>query len=87
LLAAETRMQIFSMCLEWQALDAEGNFAYQETPALLDAVRGDSVLYAEALSVFYKTNSFVLHAGNNWSLEHMPIEIVRTIRKMDIIVE
>jgi len=77
---------IFAPCLEFATYDTHGQFVKQETPALLAALRGDCVMYREALELFRKqNNTFVLHKGNDWSIDQIPQHLLCDVRKVEII--
>lgn len=62
-LAPELRMMIFDLALvgSWNG----------QIPALLKALRGDELMYKEAIEAFGRTNTFVLSKSNNSSFLRM----------------
>lgn len=64
----------FSNVLSWNG----------ETPALIVALRGDQELYREVLELFYRSNTFTLHRGNEWKTRDMSNAALRSIRALKV---
>lgn len=71
---AEIRNLIFSNAIEWNG----------KTPNVVAAVRGDPVLYAEALGVLHRQSTFKLHAANRLSRSVMSPKAYQSVRKLEI---
>lgn len=56
-------------------------------PNIIKVLRGDAVLYHEALSIFYENSAFIFRTENVWSFGDMTNEAVRTITRAEIIIE
>jgi hypothetical protein len=54
------------------------------TPPLLVALRPDAQLYTEAVSFFYKHNTFKLHRGNDWTTGSMSPSALQTILRLRV---
>jgi hypothetical protein len=52
--------------------------------AFIVALRGDKDLYNQVLELFYKNNTYVLHAPNEWSFANRENEAIETVRKLKI---
>jgi hypothetical protein len=65
---------IMSMAITWDG----------KTPALLAAVRGDPLLYREALSTLPKVATFQLHKANEINRKVMSKAAFRSIEKLEI---
>ncbi|KAH7417398.1 hypothetical protein BKA64DRAFT_702167 [Cadophora sp. MPI-SDFR-AT-0126] len=77
-LPPELRLVLFQpLCANWDG----------KVPEIIKALRGDRKLYHEALEEFYRSNTFVFHRGNGWSLADMKIAAVKSIRRARIVVE
>jgi hypothetical protein len=70
----EVRVMIMSMAITWDG----------KTPALLAAVRGDPLLYREALSTLPKVATFQLHKANEINRKVMSKAAFRSIEKLEI---
>lgn len=53
-------------------------------PNVIKALRPDETLYHEALSVFYRENTYTFHSLNNWSFGDMAPRAVHTITRAEI---
>jgi uncharacterized protein YjbI with pentapeptide repeats len=73
----EIRAMIFRYCTPWSSM-------MRKTPYVLDAIRGDSELYQEALRAFYKQNWFLLDFKNFSRTELMPKNVAENINKLCI---
>jgi hypothetical protein len=72
----EIRQMIFREAFPWN----------RKTPALLKALRGDKVLYNEALHLF-QLNSYNLSYKNGWSFGDsaaMKTKTIKTVRSLHI---
>ncbi|KAF4635129.1 hypothetical protein G7Y89_g2960 [Cudoniella acicularis] len=72
----EIRLMVFRACLE--------NTFHGKIPELIKALRGDPNLYAEAMTVFYKTNTFSLRKQNDWSFGDMEDAAIKTIKSLRV---
>ena len=70
----EVRIMIILKVIMWKGT----------TPPLIAALRGDPVLYREALDVLHKTSTFRLHWKNEVPREIMGRTAFQSIRKLDI---
>jgi hypothetical protein len=70
----EVRVMIMSNAIRWNG----------KTPALLAAVRGDPVLYREALSTLPKVATFQLHQANEVNRKVMSQLAFQSIEKLEI---
>jgi hypothetical protein len=70
----EIRAMVFSEVIEWKG----------KTPALIAALRGDPILYREALGVFRKTCTFTLHWDNEVTRKKMSQAAFQSIEKIRI---
>jgi hypothetical protein len=73
----EIRQMIFRETLPWNG----------KTPALLKALRGDKVLYQEALHLFFQLNSYNLSCENGWSFGYgtaMKTKTIKTVRSLNV---
>ncbi|KAH7364111.1 hypothetical protein BKA65DRAFT_129843 [Rhexocercosporidium sp. MPI-PUGE-AT-0058] len=74
----ELRLMILKpLCTTWDG----------QIPNAIKALRGDWLLYHEALEEFYRSNVYVFHKGNRWSFGDMTKEAVKSIRRARILVE
>jgi hypothetical protein len=74
----EVRDQIFRpICIEWAG----------KMPNLIKALRPDKKLYHEALDIFLKNNTYILHYGNRWTFGDMTKSAVQRFTKIKIVVE
>lgn len=71
-LPAKIRDMIFEKCLGWEG----------KTPALLAALRGKKQLYAEALDIFRKSNTFWLRKASVKDFGKMSQKAVDGIQKL-----
>lgn len=77
-LPPEIREKIFGPCLDvWIG----------ETPELLKALRPEPILYNQALDLFYRQNTFVLGKRNAWSMEGMSEETIKSLEKIELLLE
>jgi hypothetical protein len=81
-LAAETRLQIFGSLPSLVSEPWDGKM-----PAIIKALRADSELQQEAMSVFAKHQVYVLHVGNSWSFQDMLSTAMLTIKNVRIVIE
>ncbi|CZR51027.1 uncharacterized protein PAC_00902 [Phialocephala subalpina] len=78
LLPAEIRLQIWNcLCFDWDG----------KMPNVIKALRSKENMYHEALSVFYRANTYIFHSFNNWSFGDMTPRAVRTITRAEIHIE
>jgi hypothetical protein len=85
----EIRKCIFEFCgfreyLGWKPKGERRPISYQP---LLTALRPQAFSYQQMLQISYELDNVYLERKNNWSLEGMPVTIMRMIKKLHIIVE
>jgi hypothetical protein len=68
----EVREIIFDEAIEWDG----------KTPALIVALRGDPVLYFEALEVLSKSNVFIMSKKNEETRRSMPSSVYKNIQRL-----
>jgi hypothetical protein len=85
----EIRKYIFEFCgfreyLDWKPKGDRRPNPYQP---LLVALRPQPFSYQQMLQLSYDLDTVYLERKNNWSLEGMPVTVMRMIKKLLIIVE
>ena len=77
-LPSELRIKIFALlCVNWEG----------RVPNVIKALRGDLVLYHEALEELYRSNVYVFSKKNGWSSGDMTKEAVKSITRARIVIE
>jgi hypothetical protein len=56
-------------------------------PDLIKALRQDPELYKDAMHVFLKSNTYILHDKNGWTFGDMGAKTVASIQRLHLIVE
>jgi hypothetical protein len=59
-------------------------FSTVDEPALIAAVRGDQVLYGEAIGVLHNTCTFTLHKENELSSRYMSLAVLGSIKRLTV---
>jgi hypothetical protein len=88
-LAPELRALIFTPCLTFEPepqINGVGMKTYQDAsaPALLGALCGDPKLYAEALEIYYRVNTFWLTVRTQNAFLNLNQNAIASIKKLVI---